>query len=39
VLAGIPLVDRLDGDPLTELNDGDIVVVNGDQGFIEVVSS
>jgi len=39
VLAGIPLVDRLDCDPLVELNDGDIVVVNGDQGSIEVVSS
>lgn len=39
VLASIPLIDRIKYESLSELNNGDIVYVNGDQGYIDVVNS
>ena len=35
LLAGIPLIDRLEADPLQILNTGVHVKVNSDEGFIE----
>ena len=35
-LAGIPLVDRLERDPLEEIDSGDYVKVDADRGEIEV---
>ena len=37
VLAEIPLMDRLEVDPLEALRTGDFVKVNADEGFIEAV--
>ena len=37
VLAEIPLMDRLEADPLEALRTGDFVKVNADEGFIEAV--
>jgi len=39
VLAGIPLVDRLESDLLKALETGVIVTVDADEGFIETVQS
>jgi predicted aconitase with swiveling domain len=36
VLAGIPLIDRLEADPLRALKTGDYIRVYGDEGLIEV---
>lgn len=38
VLAGIPLIDRLEGDPFKTLKSGVVVKVNADEGFIEAVN-
>ena len=35
-LAGIPVVDQLDKDPLTVIETGDWVVVDGEKGTVEV---
>ncbi len=37
VISGIPLVDKLDRDPLTEIRSGDLVKVSADEGVVEVV--
>jgi predicted aconitase with swiveling domain len=37
-LAGIPLVDRLDADPLEAIKNGDKVRVDGDKGLVEIES-
>lgn len=39
VLAGVPLLDRLEGDPFKMLRTGSLVMVNADEGFIETVNS
>jgi predicted aconitase with swiveling domain len=39
VLAEIPLIDRLEGDPFKTLKSGVQVKVNADDGFIEAVNS
>jgi len=36
VLAEIPLIDRLEGDPLKMLKTGTLLKVNADEGFIEM---
>lgn len=36
VLAEIPLIDRLEGDPLKMLKTGTLLKVNADEGFIEI---
>ena len=35
-MAGIPLMDRLEENPLRLLRNGDLVVVNADEGYIEI---
>lgn len=37
VISGIPLVDKLDRDPLLEINSGDLLKVSADEGVVEVV--
>ena len=37
VISGIPLVDKLDRDPLLEIKSGDLVKVSADGGVVEVV--
>ena len=37
IISGIPLVDKLENDPFELLKDGDIVVVDGTNGFIELI--
>ena len=37
VISGIPLVDKLDRDPLTEIRSGDLVKVSADEGVVEVI--
>jgi predicted aconitase with swiveling domain len=37
VISGIPLVDKLDRDPLLEINSGDLLRVSADEGVVEVV--
>ncbi len=37
VISGIPLVDKLDRDPLLEIKSGDLVKVSADEGVVEVV--
>ena len=37
VISGIPLVDKLDPDPLTEIKSGDLLKVSADEGLVEVV--
>ncbi len=37
VISGIPLVDKLDRDPLLEFKSGDLVKVSADEGVVEVV--
>jgi predicted aconitase with swiveling domain len=37
VISGIPLVDKLDPDPLTEIKSGDLLKVSADEGVVEVV--
>lgn len=39
ILGGIPAVDRLESDPFAAIHTGDHVVVNGNEGFVEVVTS
>ena len=39
VLAGIPLIDRLEGDPFRMLKTGVLVRVNSDEGFIETADA
>jgi len=39
VLAEIPLIDRLEGDPFETLKTGTHVTVNADEGFIEAANS
>jgi predicted aconitase with swiveling domain len=36
IMAEIPLVDRLELDPMTLINDGDMVEVDGDKGTITI---
>ncbi|MEN3057282.1 MAG: DUF126 domain-containing protein, partial [Candidatus Methanosuratincola petrocarbonis] len=36
ILAEIPLVDRLDADPIAEIRSGDWVEVDGTTGFVRV---
>ena len=37
VISGIPLVDKLDRDPLKEIKSGDFLKVSADEGVVEVV--
>ena len=37
VISGIPLVDKLDRDPLTEIKSGALLKVSADEGVVEVV--
>ena len=37
VISGIPLVDKLDLDPLMEIKSGDLLKVSADEGVVEVV--
>ena len=37
VISGIPLVDKLDRDPLLEIKSGDLLRVSADEGVVEVV--
>ena len=37
VISGIPLVDKLDRDPLMEIKSGDLLRVSADEGVVEVV--
>ena len=37
VISGIPLVDKLDRDPLLEIKSGDLLKVSADEGVVEVV--
>jgi predicted aconitase with swiveling domain len=37
VISGIPLVDKLDRDPLLEIKSGDLVKVSADEGVVEVM--
>jgi len=37
VISGIPLVDKLDQDPLMEIKSGDLLRVSADEGVVEVV--
>jgi len=37
VISGIPLVDKLDRDPLKEIKSGDLLKVSADEGVVEVV--
>jgi len=39
VLAKVPLVHRLVVDPLTEIHDGDLIEVNGDDGTVTLVGA
>jgi len=39
VLAEIPLIDKLEGDPLETLKTGTLLKVNADEGFIETADS
>lgn len=36
IISGIPMVDRLEKDPVETIRDGDMVTVNGTDGSIEV---
>lgn len=36
IISGIPLVDRLQINPLGIIHDGDMVLVNGTEGYVEV---
>lgn len=37
IISEIPLIDKLETDPYTILKDGDMVFVNGTEGFIEIL--
>ena len=37
VISGIPLVDKLDRDPLMEIKSGDLLKVSADEGVVEVM--
>jgi len=37
VISGIPLVDKLDRDPLLEIKSGDLLKVSADEGVVEVI--
>jgi predicted aconitase with swiveling domain len=37
IMSGIPLVDKLEVDPITVLRRGQTVIVDGDRGTIEIV--
>jgi len=37
IISEIPLVDMLERDPYEVLNDGDIVLVNGSEGYVELI--
>lgn len=37
VITGTPMVHRPEQDPFAYIKDGDMVTVNGDEGFIEIV--
>jgi predicted aconitase with swiveling domain len=37
ILAGIPLVDKLDKDPTEIIQTGDLVIVDADKGIVEVI--
>lgn len=37
IISEIPMVDRLEQDPLTAFKDGDMLKVNGDEGTVERV--
>jgi len=37
VISGIPLVDKLDRDPLLEIKSGDLLRVSADEGVVEVM--
>lgn len=38
IISGIPLVDCLEEDPTTSIETGDKVLVNGTEGYVEVIS-
>ncbi|RXA21463.1 DUF126 domain-containing protein [Methanosarcina sp. MSH10X1] len=37
IISEIPLVDKLERDPYEVLNNGDLVLVNGNKGYIELI--
>ena len=37
IISAIPLIDKLEKDPYSFLKDGDMVCVNGSEGFIDVL--
>jgi len=37
IISGIPMVDRLDKDPVESIKDGEEVLVDGDAGTVEVI--
>lgn len=37
IISEIPLVDKLDRNPYEVLNNGDLVLVNGSEGYIELI--
>lgn len=39
IMAGIPLVDKLDSDPTKVIDTGDFVKVDADEGIVEVVKN
>lgn len=39
IISEIPMLDRVDSDPITTIKTGDVVEVNADDGLIKVVSA
>jgi predicted aconitase with swiveling domain len=39
IISEIPMLDRLDSDPVTAIKTGDVVEVNADEGTLKVVSA
>jgi predicted aconitase with swiveling domain len=37
IISEIPLIDRLESDPYEVLKDGDCVIVNGNEGYIQLI--
>ena len=38
VISEVPLVDKLDGNPLIDFSDGMHLRVDADEGFVEIIS-
>jgi predicted aconitase with swiveling domain len=39
IIAEIPLIDRMDSDPVTTIKDGQMVEVNADEGIVKVTQA